>query len=152
METRPKDDPGAYYANETGLCRLVGRSAFGKAEKFQDWVYEEVLMSICKTGSYAVSCQVTQTAKDTLDVAEWQGKRAVAKQLTKAKSSKIHQVIGRKAKGFTYGPVNAALTRSVADKNPEILRAEYKLKITPRDFMPPPAAAMLGLLGYCEDC
>lgn len=39
--------------NEPGLYSLVMRSKLLAAEKFQDWVYEEVLPSIRKTGSYS---------------------------------------------------------------------------------------------------
>lgn len=39
--------------NESNLYRLVLRSKLDKAEEFQDWVVEEVLPSIRKTGSYS---------------------------------------------------------------------------------------------------
>ena len=38
---------------EPDLYRLVMRSKLPEAERFQDWVYEEVLPTIRKTGSYA---------------------------------------------------------------------------------------------------
>jgi len=45
--------------DEPNLYRLVMRSKMPDAEKFQDWVYEEVLPSIRKTGKY----EVTQSFK-----------------------------------------------------------------------------------------
>jgi anti-repressor protein len=39
---------------ESDVYRLVMRSQLDEAEKFQDWVVEEVLPSIRKTGSYSV--------------------------------------------------------------------------------------------------
>jgi hypothetical protein len=40
--------------NEPGLYRLISRSDKPEAVRFQDWVFEEVLPSIRKTGSYSV--------------------------------------------------------------------------------------------------
>ena len=40
--------------NEAGLYKLVMRSKLENAEKFSDWVCEDVLPSIRKTGSYSV--------------------------------------------------------------------------------------------------
>ena len=63
METTPVDDPRARYVNEpAGLYRLIARSNMEKAEYFQDWLYEVVLPSIRKTGSYSVQ-SATSTAK-----------------------------------------------------------------------------------------
>lgn len=41
--------------NEPGLYRLVFASRKPEAEKFQNWVYHEVLPSIRKTGAYTTS-------------------------------------------------------------------------------------------------
>lgn len=38
--------------NESGLYRLIFGSKLESAEKFQDWVYDEVLPTIRKTGTY----------------------------------------------------------------------------------------------------
>ena len=93
--------------------------------------------------------QVVRPVQQALDVAEWSGKREVAKQLTKAKSSKIHQVTGGKAKG-AYWVVTQALTKSVAGKTPGELKAEHNMKKqdTPRNYMP---VGMLSLLNWGED-
>jgi hypothetical protein len=42
------------YVTEPGLYRLIGSSRKPEAEAFQDWVSEEVLPSIRKTGAYSV--------------------------------------------------------------------------------------------------
>ena len=146
METRPKDDSTARYVNEPGLYRLLGKSEMKKAEEFQDWLYEVVLPSIRKTGSYSLPCAITQPAASALNNLEWQGKREVARQLTKAKSQTVHTVTRGQAKGV-YGKVNAALTKSVAGRAPEVLRALHGFKDTPRNYMP---ESMLGLLAYGE--
>jgi prophage antirepressor-like protein/predicted GIY-YIG superfamily endonuclease len=45
-------DPQTVYINESGLYKLVMHSRKPEAEKFQDWVTSEVLISIRKTGEY----------------------------------------------------------------------------------------------------
>jgi prophage antirepressor-like protein len=41
------------FISEPGLYQLIMRSSLPNAEKFQDWVFEEVLPSIRKTGTYS---------------------------------------------------------------------------------------------------
>lgn len=57
------------YVTEPGLYRLIGSSRKPEAEAFQDWVAEDVLPAIRKTGSYTVApkdpiaaLQLAQTA------------------------------------------------------------------------------------------
>jgi prophage antirepressor-like protein len=47
--------------NEKGLYRVIMRSDKPDAERFQDWVFGEVLPSIRKTGSYAVTAATPET-------------------------------------------------------------------------------------------
>lgn len=45
------------FISEPGLYQLIMRSKLPNAEQFQDWVFEEVLPTIRKTGVYAVEPQ-----------------------------------------------------------------------------------------------
>lgn len=56
--------------NEPGLYRLVGKSEMSRAEGFHDWVYEEVLPSIRKTGSYNLPSAMTKAEMSKSDQAE----------------------------------------------------------------------------------
>jgi len=47
--------PATMMVSEPGLYSLIMHSKMKKAENFQDWVYEQVLPSIRKTGSYTVT-------------------------------------------------------------------------------------------------
>lgn len=49
--------PATKWITESDMYRLIMRSTKPEAEKFQDWVCEEVLPSIRKTGSYSVPKQ-----------------------------------------------------------------------------------------------
>jgi hypothetical protein len=44
--------PKSWFVNEPGLYSLIMHSKMEKAEKFQDWVFEDVLPSIRRTGKY----------------------------------------------------------------------------------------------------
>lgn len=64
---RPGDAPGLnlnnrgeYFVPEGNLYRLVMRSNLPDAEKFQDWVCDDVLPSIRKTGSYSTIQQLPE--------------------------------------------------------------------------------------------
>ena len=89
METTPVDDPRARYVNEPGLYRLIARSTMEKAECFQDWVYEKVLPSIRKTGSYSV--QAAAPAAKQTDT--WLDKRLEGKELMKLKNASLQELI-----------------------------------------------------------
>ena len=87
-ETTPVDDPRARYVNEPGLYKLIARSTMEKAECFQDWVYEKVLPSIRKTGSYSV--QPAAPAANQND--GWLDKRLEGKELMKVKNASLQQL------------------------------------------------------------
>jgi anti-repressor protein len=68
------------YINESNLYRLISHSNLPSAEKFESWIYEEVLPQIRKTGSYGVqlptdpveqvlllASKLTETAKLVLE-------------------------------------------------------------------------------------
>ncbi len=57
------------YINEPNVYRLVFLSRKKESIKFQDWVYEEVLPSIRKTGSYSVNNNVIYNLN--VDTEEW---------------------------------------------------------------------------------
>ena len=46
--------PHTVFILEPGVYQLIFRSQLPSAERFQDWVFEEVLPSIRKTGTYTI--------------------------------------------------------------------------------------------------
>ena len=89
LETTPVDDPRARYVNELGFHKLISRSTMEKAEFFQDWVYEVVLPSIRKTGSYTV--QAAAAAAKQTDT--WLDKRLEGKDLIRLKNASLQELI-----------------------------------------------------------
>ncbi len=55
--------------NEGGLYRLIMRSDKPDAERFQDWVTDEVLPSIRRNGSYSVAPAVPKSFSEALQLA-----------------------------------------------------------------------------------
>jgi prophage antirepressor-like protein len=51
---------------EPGIYQLIFGSKLPCAEKFQDWVFEEVLPTIRKTGQYAIAHQIPKTYSQAL--------------------------------------------------------------------------------------
>lgn len=52
------------FINEPGLYSLIMKSKMPQAEAFQDWVYEEVLPSLRKTGKYEMNTGAHQRLKE----------------------------------------------------------------------------------------
>lgn len=60
------NEKNTIYINEAGLYKLIFKSKMKKAEQFSDWVAEEVLPSIRKTGQYNVSQSIKSFYDDNL--------------------------------------------------------------------------------------
>lgn len=56
-EKKTSESRNVLIINEKGLYRLIMRSNKPEAERFQDWVFHDVLPSIRKTGKYEISRQ-----------------------------------------------------------------------------------------------
>lgn len=54
------------YINQSNLLRLIVKSRKPEAQKFEEWVFEEVLPTILKTGTYTAPTQA-----DTLTDKDW---------------------------------------------------------------------------------
>lgn len=54
------------FVNEANLYRVIFQSRKEEAKKFQNWVFNEVLPSIRKTGSYSIQHKLPQTYKEAL--------------------------------------------------------------------------------------
>ena len=55
MNIRKLHNTGEKFLTESGVYKLVFKSRKNEAEKFTDWLAEEVLPSIRKTGSYSLA-------------------------------------------------------------------------------------------------
>lgn len=60
-------DKVAVFVNEGGLYRMIFKSTKDEADAFQDWVTDEVLPSIRKTGSYQVDARLHTLQSELAD-------------------------------------------------------------------------------------
>lgn len=56
--------------SEPGIYQLAGQSKLPSAEPFQDWIYEDVLPSIRKTGTYSTDNTLTAQRTKRLEIME----------------------------------------------------------------------------------
>ncbi len=84
-----QNDLKTKYMTEAGLYRLIARSKMPFAELFQDWVEEEVLPSIRKTGSYSVQAAAPGAKQSDA----WLDKRLEGKELMKLKNASLQELI-----------------------------------------------------------
>ncbi|ABO37335.1 Bro18 [Heliothis virescens ascovirus 3e] len=54
LDVPPNWQPNTVFITEPGIYALCDRSRLPEAEEFQDWIYEDVLPSIRRTGSYNI--------------------------------------------------------------------------------------------------
>ena len=68
VHIRKLNNAGENFLTESGVYRLIFNSRKQEAEKFRDWVTDEVLPQIRKTGSYTLAKeQYTVTPKEELE-------------------------------------------------------------------------------------
>lgn len=65
------------FITEGDLYRLVCSSKLPKAQEFEEWVFDEVLPSIRKTGSYTIP-RVSQISKEELELRQAEVKKETA--------------------------------------------------------------------------
>ncbi len=116
-----QNDLGSRYMKESGLYRLIAKSKMHFAEAFQDWVEEEVLPGIRKTGSYSVQTAVPEKQNDG-----WLDKRLEGKELMKVKNASLQQLI---AGGFGQtGPKLCYSSQSHQPGSPRLHRDNNQLQ------------------------
>lgn len=112
----PKDldgnDRKTTYINERGVYRLVMKSNMPMAQEFQDWLYEDVLPTIRKTGAYSLPASEPQACHD-----EWVQERLDGIHLTKLKNASIKKLIaccvGGEDGRLLYAVINGAINRTL---------------------------------------
>ena len=69
MNIRKLNNAGENFLTELGVYKLIFKSREEEAERFQDWVTDEVLPSIRQTGSYTKEvnqCNIKEIVKETI--------------------------------------------------------------------------------------
>lgn len=87
IDFRKLNNAGENFLTESGVYKLIFKSRKEEAERFQDWVTDEVLPTLRKTGTYTMQQPIQQTTvslKEQLEAAE-----VVARILNVNEASKI---------------------------------------------------------------
>lgn len=114
------DSPrGLTFITEAGVYKLIFRSKLPNAEKFSDWVCDEVLPSIRKTGSYSVADTI-RAAYDTV-ITDFERGKEIAKLAYTARGA-MRQLLIAKAANLLAGEKLFDLddiggTKTLADTN-----------------------------------
>jgi len=107
------------FITEAGVYKLIFRSKLPNAEKFSDWVCDEVLPSIRKTGSYSVSDTI-RAAYDTV-ITDFERGKEIAKLAYTARGAMRQRLIAKAAnllageKLFDLDDIGG--TKALADTN-----------------------------------
>lgn len=122
---RPK---GIILIRESDVYRLVMRSKLESAERFQDWVVEEVLPTIRATGSYSLKTpaeefdDVLQKQKELLEKGDFQGAMNLA-----ASAAKDSQEMGSRAgKSLAERKRQKRLVKQAIKEIAETVQLEFK--------------------------
>ena len=83
------------FITEAGVYKLIFRSKLPNAEKFSDWVCDEVLPSIRKTGSYSVADTI-RAAYDTV-ITDFERGKEIAKLAQSARDPFMKKMLVAKA-------------------------------------------------------
>lgn len=120
MATFDFDSPrGLTFITEAGVYKLIFRSKLPNAEKFSDWVCDEVLPSIRKTGSYSVADTI-RAAYDTV-ITDFERGKEIAKLAYTARGAMRQRLIAKAAnllageKLFDLDDIGG--TKALADTN-----------------------------------
>jgi len=142
------NDLDSRYMRESGLYRLISRSKLPLAEAFQDWVEDEVLPAIRKSGSYSIKGPNEARGSSVVD---WSKKRLEGKDLSKLKNAALKELI-QGAFGTSgaklYPIVNNQINQSVIGFKQTTTQYK-KLKQMPGRMSVPDFLSMDGQVARC---
>lgn len=120
------------FINEGNLYKCIFKSRRPDAEKFQDWVCDEVLPSIRKTGGYSVSTPKKPSCTPTRVKASLEWIKGVSELLNLNESSKL-SLLGKVAKPLELPLPDYTPSKGVLKSASELLK-ERGLQISSREF------------------
>jgi prophage antirepressor-like protein len=89
-------NPSRAAVSESGVYRLVMRSNLPAAERFQDWLAEEVIPQIRRTGSYGVRKELTRVEMAEMLLEAEKAREKLAIDLRVAEAQKLALAAGRR--------------------------------------------------------
>ncbi|HGM3946247.1 TPA: Bro-N domain-containing protein [Clostridioides difficile] len=126
MQFRKLHNTGENFLTESGVYKLIFKSRKEEAERFQDWVTDEVLPSIRKTGAY--SSKKSECSKDDSEI-KYMNAQARLKN-ARAREAKIYLELADKVdikeyKQIMYSKTTELLSGETLIPLPKIERKTY---------------------------
>ena len=118
------------YVNKSDLLRLIVRSTLKAAEKFESWIFDEVLPSILESGSYSIAPKLPATYKEALQhlIIKVEENEKLELELSEAKPAiEFHEAVANADKGQSFDEIARVLGIG-RNKLYKKLRAEMILK------------------------
>lgn len=110
-----------WIVNESGLYKLILRSNKKEAEKFQDWVTDEVLPSIRRTGNYHINKGKIYTEQEAIRMIEKASFKCMAQSLKESQENeRMH--------GHAYSTYNNLIYKKVLKKTAKQIKNEHNIK------------------------
>lgn len=117
-------------ANEPNLYRLIFRSDKPEAKAFQDWVYNEVLPSIRKTGGYGFSQDMSWLTDFNQEIDQTIGHIALCQRMLESMKKQQRQLAGQepskpasKVRAHDPAYIEAEIVRHLGRRGPLTLSA-----------------------------
>lgn len=109
---------------EAGIYQLIFSSKLPSAEAFQDWVFEEILPSIRKTGTYIAKGKANKQVKSVEWIKERQESKEVRRELTDCIKDYInrHPELSPNAVKFMYSNTSETLNLGIFNKRTKGLK------------------------------
>lgn len=112
-----------WLVNESGLYKLILRSNKKEAERFQDWITDDVLPTIRRTGNYHVNKGKIYTEQEAIRMIEKASFKCMAESIKQSNENE-------RMKGFAYSTYNNMIYLKVIGKTAQQLKNEKGLKKT----------------------
>ena len=107
------------FITEGDVYRLIVRSKLPSAEKFESWVFDEVLPSIRKTGSYSITKNIPQSFPEAL--------RAYANEVEQRELAEKQRDEAIKTKAWINDKKTATAMNTASQKSKEVNRLKIEL-------------------------
>lgn len=118
--------------SEPGLYRILAKSRLPKCEPFEQWVFEEVLPSIRRTGSYstqnAIDCMTNEELLAKAVLAAHETIAKIKKERDDAVAAKARISAGREATLFNLCGNQGKKIKALTKENEELRAENYELK------------------------
>lgn len=119
----------ATFINEPNLYRVIFRSRKAEAVKFQDWIFEEVIPQIRKTGGYRITPKPTRALPDGLTGEQIEAVKKLHNALTKSAPKEAQARIAITLWSAVKSKFGCSYKEVPAEQFPEVLSVMSRVAV-----------------------